>query len=150
MYLFLFEILTTASKFFNISLKDNFKQEKRTIFIKNTKNIFRWTIDTNVGYFYDSKFEENILIVGQTRCRKTTFVQKLAKKKMFGVIKEAYWLSKISLPKGRDDNIIDCFNVEVNFKYTNNLEEFDTLLDFFQKRIDKSSCIDNLMIKIYQ
>ena len=67
---------------------------------------------------------------------------------MFGVIKEAYWLSKISLPKDRDDNIIDCFNVEVNFIYPNNLEEFDTLLDFFQKRIDKSSCNDNLMIKI--
>ena len=52
---------------------------------------------------------------------------------MFGVIKEAYWLSKISLPKDRDDNIIDCFNVEVNFIYPNNLEEFDTLLDFFSK-----------------
>ena len=39
---------------------------------------------------------------------------------MFGVIKEAYWLSKISLPKDRDDNIIDCFNVEVNFIYPNN------------------------------
>ena len=86
-----------------------------------------------MGYFYDSKFEENILIVGQRGYRKTTFVQKLAKNKMFGVIKEAYWLSKISLPKDRDDNIIDCFNVEVNFIYPNNLEEFDTLLDFFSK-----------------
>ena len=52
---------------------------------------------------------------------------------MFGVIEEAYWLSKISLPKDRDDNIINCFNVEVNFIYPNNLEEFDTLLDFFSK-----------------
>ena len=43
-------------------------------------------MNTSTGYFYDAKFEEYILTVGQTDCAKTTFVQKLAKSKMFGNI----------------------------------------------------------------
>ena len=41
-------------------------------------------MNTSTGYFYEAKFEEYILTVGQTGCAKTTFVQKLAKSKMFG------------------------------------------------------------------
>ena len=37
-----------------------------------------------MNYSYDVKFEGNILIVGRNGCRKTTFVQKLAKKKIGG------------------------------------------------------------------
>ena len=33
------QILTTASKFFNIGQKENFKQEKIKLFKKNTKDI---------------------------------------------------------------------------------------------------------------
>ena len=33
---------------------------------------------------YDGKWEGNILIIGRTWCRKTTFVQNLAKNKLFG------------------------------------------------------------------
>ena len=43
-------------------------------------------MNTSTGYFYEAKFEEYILTVGQTGCAKTTFVQKLAKSKMFGDI----------------------------------------------------------------
>ena len=35
--------------------------------------------------------------------------------------------------KDREENINDCFDVEVDFKYPKNLEEFDNLLDFFSK-----------------
>ena len=45
-------------------------------------------MNNDIGYFYDAKFEGNILIVGQMSCRKTTFVQNLAKNKMFGGIKK--------------------------------------------------------------
>ena len=90
-----------------------------------------------MSYFYDAEFEGNILIVGQTGCRKTTFVQSLAKNNMSGNLKEVYWLSKISLSKDKENNISDCFDVEVNFKYPKNLEEFDDLFDFFQKRKEK-------------
>lgn len=40
-------------------------------------------MDNDVAYFYDGIFERNILVVGQTGCGKTTFVQNLAKNKIF-------------------------------------------------------------------
>ena len=39
-------------------------------------------------YKYDGKFSGNILVVGQTGCGKTTFVQKLAINNMLGNLKE--------------------------------------------------------------
>ena len=41
-----------------------------------------------VNYIYGRKFEGNILVVGRTGCRKTIFVQNLAKNKMFGALKD--------------------------------------------------------------
>ena len=64
---------------------------------------------------------------------------------MFGDIEEAYWLSKIPLPKDTQDNISGSFNVEIIFKYLKNLEKFDILHGLFQRRKEKSSCNDNLM-----
>ena len=64
---------------------------------------------------------------------------------MFGRIKEAYWLSKISLSRDREEKISGCFDVQVDFKYPKNLEEFDTLLDFFQRKKNKNNCNDNFM-----
>ena len=90
-------------------------------------------MDTSMSYFYDDKFEGNILIVGQRGCGKTTFVQSLAKIKMFGNLKEVHKLSKISLSNDGETNISDYFDVEVNFKYPKNLEEFNELLNFFQR-----------------
>ena len=63
---------------------------------------------------------------------------------MFGNIKEVYWLSKISLSNDRQNNISACFDIEVNFKYPKNLEEFNELLNFFQ-RLKEKNCNDNLM-----
>ena len=53
---------------------------------------------------FDGKFEGNILIVGRTRCGKTTFVQNLGKNKLFGNITTVYWISKISLWRKRRKN----------------------------------------------
>ena len=36
-----------------------------------------------VNYTYNGKFDGNILIVGQTGCGKTTFIQKLSKEQYF-------------------------------------------------------------------
>ena len=52
-----------------------------------------------VEYSYNGKFEGNILIVGQTGCGKTTFIQNIAKNNLFGELKEIFWISKISLSK---------------------------------------------------
>lgn len=42
-----------------------------------------------VNYTYDSKFNVNVLIVGQTGCGETTFFQNLAKK-MFANLKDIF------------------------------------------------------------
>lgn len=102
-------------------------------------------MDKDTCYFYDGKSEGNILIVGKTRLGKTTFVQNLAKNKIFGSIKEVYWLSKISLSRDREENIVDAFDKHVEFKYPKNLEEFDTLFDFFQRKREKNNCNETYM-----
>ena len=58
-----------------------------------------------VNYSYDGKFEGNILVVRRTGCGKTTFMQNLGKNKLFGGIKEVYWISKIELSAGRETEI---------------------------------------------
>lgn len=74
-----------------------------------------------VNYFYDGKFDGNVLIVGQTGCRKITFTQNLAKNKMFGEIRNVFWLTKISL-SGTPYKISLCFhNVSVTFLYPQTL-----------------------------
>ena len=62
----------------------------------------------DINYTYYGKFEGNILIVGRTGCGKTTFVQNLGKNKLFGNVKEIYWISKIELSKDTEDNIRNC------------------------------------------
>ena len=54
---------------------------------------------------------------------------------MFGEIKEVIWVSKIPLSKDRDNNIRECFvDEEMDFKYPNNIDEFDDLLNYFQRQ----------------
>ena len=78
-----------------------------------------------VNYAYDGKFEGNILIAGQTGCGKTTFIQKLAKNKMFGSLKEIFWISKIPLFGEREKNISSCFQQHEDFKYPQTIDEFN-------------------------
>ena len=81
-------------------------------------------------------------MVGRTGCRKTTFVQNLAKNKLFGDIKEVYGVSKIELSKEREENIEHCFeNQEVNFDYLSNVEDFDYLIEVYKRR--KSEYVEN-------
>ena len=54
---------------------------------------------------------------------------------MFGEIKEVIRLSKIPLSKDRENNIRECFvDEEMDFKYPNNIDEFDGLLEYFQRQ----------------
>ena len=85
------------------------------------------------NYTYNGKYEGNVLIVGRTSCGKITFVQNLGKNKLFGDVKEVYWISKIELSKDREDNIRDCFTDQiVKFDYPNNVEEFEDLLETYR------------------
>ena len=82
----------------------------------------------DVNYTYDGKLNGNILIVGQAGCGKTTFIQNLSKNKMFRKMKEILWLSKATLSQDREQNISSCFDLKVNFKYPQTLDELD--IDF--------------------
>ena len=47
-------------------------------------------------YSYDGQFIGNILVVGRTGCGKTTFIEKLAKNKLFGEqIKHVFGFQKL-------------------------------------------------------
>lgn len=88
---------------------------------------------TNKHYTYDAKFTDNILVLGQTGCRKTTFVQNLARNKVFGELKSIDWISKINLNKNRKEQISSCFqDTKENFNYPNDLNELNVLIENFQ------------------
>ena len=98
-----------------------------------------------VDYMYNRRFQEIILIIGQTGFGKKTFVQNLAKNDLFGEIKEIFWISKIFLSSEREDNIKACFKEHVEFKYPNNIEDFNMCLDFFQRKRN-TECNDHILM----
>ena len=60
---------------------------------------------------------------------KTTLVQK---NKMN---QKVIWVSQIPLSKDRENNIRECFiDEEIDFKYPNNIDEFDDLLTIFKDK----------------
>ena len=92
------------------------------------------------------------MIVGRTVCGKTTFVQNLAKDKLFGQITEVYWVSKIELSKEQEESIEAIFeDQEINFHYLNN---YDYLIDVFKRRkpeyvnkeLGKKMILDKLIV----
>ena len=94
-------------------------------------------------YSYDGKFEGNILIVGRTGCGKTTFIQKLGQKKMFGSeLVEVFWVSKIILSEERQRTIRECFEDQnVQFVYPHNLDDFNHLVENFMQ--NRSQSVEN-------
>ena len=88
---------------------------------------------TRNNFMYDGTFNGNMLVVGQTRCGKTSIVQRLGKNKMFESIDSVDWISKIELSVAREHQIRESFcyaSVEVH--YPNDLAEFDTVLDLLK------------------
>ena len=94
-----------------------------------------------VNYNCDGKFNSNILIVGQTFCGKTTFIQNLAENRIFGDIKSVLWLSKMELSKDREQTISTCFHsVPVRFLYPRAWDDFNMYLVFFFRKKGKLYC----------
>ena len=86
------------------------------------------------NYTYDGKFRGNILIVGQTECGKTTFMQKLALNNCFGILKKAEWVSYIPLTKKREAEIQSNFSCVVDFWYPHSVDELGDLLEEFKQK----------------
>ena len=88
---------------------------------------------TRNNFMYDGTFYGNMLVVGQTRCGKTSFVQKLGKNKMFGSIESVDWISKIELSAAREHQIRESFSyASVEFHYPNDVGEFETILELLK------------------
>ena len=85
------------------------------------------------NFMYDGAFNGNMLVVGQTRCGKTSFVQRLGKNKMFGSIDSVDWISKIELSDAREHQIRERFcYASVEFPYPNDVGEFETVLELLK------------------
>ena len=64
--------------------------------------------------------------------------------KLFGDIKEVYWILKIELSAEREDSIKDCFKDHiVDFKYPSGVEDFNDLLEIYKRK--KSDCNENYL-----
>ena len=82
---------------------------------------------------YDGTFNRNMLVVGQTRCGKTSFLQKLGKSKMFGSIESVNWILKIELSAAREHQIRESFSyASVEFHYLNDVGELETILELLK------------------
>ena len=86
------------------------------------------------NYTFDKTFQGNILIVGQTECGKTTFMQKLALNNFFGILKKAEWVSYIPLTKKREAEIQSNFSCVVDFWCPRSMDELGNLLEEFKQK----------------
>ena len=86
------------------------------------------------NYTYDGKFWGNILIVGQTGCGKTSFIQKLAVNNFFGVLKKAEWVSYIPLTKTREAEIESNFSCKLDFWYPRSPDELGDITEEFKQK----------------
>ena len=82
---------------------------------------------TRNNFMYDGTFNGNMLVVGQTHCGKTSFVQKLGKNKMFGSIDSVDWISKIELSEAREHQIGESF-----CHYPNDVGDIETILELLK------------------
>ena len=88
----------------------------------------------NKIYTLDGRFTDNILVPGPTGCGKTTYLQHLARNKMFNRLKSVDWISKITLTKNREEQISSCFkNTKVNFRYQNDLNGIENYIHSYRK-----------------
>ena len=79
---------------------------------------------------YDKTFNGKILMVGQIRCGKTSFVQNVGKNRIFGCIYSVDWISKIELSENREHQIRRTFcYASVEFHYPNDISECETISD---------------------
>ena len=79
---------------------------------------------------YDGTFSGNILMIGKADCSKTSFLQSFGRDKIFGNVDSVDWISKVVLSENREHQIRGSFSyASVEFHYSNDVVEFDTVLD---------------------
>ena len=80
---------------------------------------------------YDGQFSGNILVVGRTDLRKTTFLEKLGLNNFFGDIK-IEWISGIDIDQKREVQIQSSFSNETEVHIAKEPDELDSLIETFK------------------
>ena len=136
-------ILQQKPKFFHIEFlkKKHWKQQKYKLFSNDKKLRSEWLLAMSENFTYDATFPNNTLVVGQTGCGKTSFVQSLGKNKMFGDgLLSVDWVPKINLIKAREDEIKKCFEyTKVEFHHPNDTDELDLMIEIFKRTLSTST-----------
>ena len=131
-------ILTIVSNYFPLNQKEKFVEKKQLIF-KNTRNCVLeglWMGTTTTT----KNMKAIILIIGQTSCGKTTFIQKLAKKQNFWKTKgDTLDIENTCLCWKRKKHFV-MFPAACWFKY-----KFNMHLTFFQRKRHVDDNIDIVM-----
>ena len=83
---------------------------------------------------YDGQFYGNILVVGRTGCRKTTFLEKLGLNNFFGKMVKPEWISGIDIYKKREAKIQSYFRNETEVHVAKEQDELDSLIETFKPR----------------
>ena len=95
-------ILQQKLTFYHLSsLKRSAKNNENINFLQNkSSHILKGILEMSENVQYDATFTNNVLVLGQTGCGKTTFVQSLGKSKIFDSnLLSVDWVSKINLTK---------------------------------------------------
>ena len=104
------------------------------------------------NYSCNRKFAGNVLIVGRTECRKTTFIQNLGINNFFCALKKVEWVSGIELDAVREAEIQSFFSCDVDFHYSKVKNSFEDLLEQFKSGSNtaKLNETDSTELNLYQ
>ena len=90
------------------------------------------------------QFYGNVLVVGRTRCGKTTFLEILGVHNFFGKIIKTELISGIEIDKQREAEIQSYFSNETEVHIAKEQDELDSLTETFKLRSREES--DNCMV----
>ena len=94
---------------------------------------------------YNGQFYGNILVVGQTGCGKTTFLEKLGLNNFFGDILKTEWISSFEIDKQREAEIQSYFSNETEVHAAKEQDELDFLIETFKLRSLEESGDNNIV-----
>ena len=83
---------------------------------------------------YNGQFCGNILVVGQTGCGKTTFLEKLGLNKFWGELVKTEWISEKDVDEKREAEIQSAFSNDTEVHIAKEPEELDSLIETFKLR----------------
>ena len=83
---------------------------------------------------YDGQFSRNVLVVGNTGCEKTHFLQKLELNKFFDKLIKTEWVTSIEIDEQREAEIQPCFSNKVEFHLATEPDDLVSLIEKFKLR----------------